>query len=275
MDIEAAVARHYTQGSLAKTLLSALEAGGKDPDKLTIDDLSGIDEFHLGWSAATEELAEDLGFTPAMHVVEIGSGIGGPARHLAHALGCTVTGVDLTPEFVEVADMLTRRCHLAGRVSFLQANALAMPFGAGRFDGAVMLHVGMNIADKLALFKEVRRVLKPGARFGVYDIMHMAKGSLPYPMPWAMTSDTSFVEAPDHYRQALAKAGFTIELERSLRDLALKLSREMREKATVDGPSPLGPQVLLGVSAPQRLANVMSALAEGLIAPIEMIARAV
>jgi ubiquinone/menaquinone biosynthesis C-methylase UbiE len=275
MDIEAAVARHYTQGSLAKTLLSALEAGGKDPDKLTIDDLSGIDEFHLGWSAATEELAEDLGFTPAMHVVEIGSGIGGPARHLAHALGCTVTGVDLTPEFVEVADMLTRRCHLAGRVSFLQANALAMPFGAGRFDGAVMLHVGMNIADKPALFKEVRRVLKPGARFGVYDIMHMAKGGLPYPMPWAMTPDTSFVEAPDHYRQALAKAGFTIELERSLRDLALKLNREMREKAALDGPSPLGPQVLLGVSAPQRLANVMSALAEGLIAPIEMIARAV
>jgi len=275
MDIEAAVARHYTQGSLAKTLLSALEAGGKDPDKLTIDDLSGIDEFHLGWSAATEELAEDLGFTPAMHVVEIGSGIGGPARHLAHALGCTVTGVDLTPEFVEVADMLTRRCHLAGRVSFLQANALAMPFGAGRFDGAVMLHVGMNIADKPALFKEVRRVLKPGARFGVYDIRHMAKGGLPYPMPWAMTPDTSFVEAPDHYRQALAKAGFTIELERSLRDLALKLNREMREKAALDGPSPLGPQVLLGVSAPQRLANVMSALAEGLIAPIEMIARAV
>lgn len=275
MDIEDAVARHYTQGSLEKTLLAALEAGGKDPDKLTIDDLSGIDEFHLGWGAATEELAEDLAFTHAMHVLEVGSGIGGPARHLAHALGCTVTGVDLTPEFVQVAEMLTRRCHLSGRVSFVQASALAMPFEAARFDGATLLHVGMNIKDKVALFKEVRRVLKPGARFGVYDIMSAGKGDLPYPMPWAMTPDTSFVEAPGHYRQALAKAGFSIELERSHRDLALRIGREMKEKASLNGGSPLGPQVLMGPSASQRLGNVMAALAEGLIAPVEMITRAV
>jgi SAM-dependent methyltransferase len=275
MDVEGAVARHYTQGSLEKTLLSALEAGGKDADRLSIDDLSGIDEFHLGWGPATEELAEDLGFTPAMHVLEVGSGIGGPARHLAHALGCMVTGVDLTPEFVEVAEMLTRRCHLSGRVSFRQASALDMPFEAGEFDGAVMLHVGMNIADKPALFKEVRRVLKRGARFGVYDIMHMDKGDLPYPMPWAMTPETSFVEPPSHYRKALLKAGFAIELDRSLGELALKLNREMREKVALNGPSPLGPHVLLGATAPERLANVMAALAQGRIAPIEIIARAV
>ncbi len=275
MDVESAVARHYTQGSLEKTLLSALEAGGKDPDNLSIDDLAGIDEFHLGWGKATDELVQDLGFTSAMHVLEVGSGIGGPARHLAHALGCTVTGIDLTTEFVAVAQMLTRRCHLAGKVSFLQANALAMPFGAERFDGAMMLHVGMNIPDKPALFKEVRRVLKLGARFGVYDIMQMGKGDLPYPMPWAMTPDTSFVEPPSHYRDALARAGFAIDLERSLGDMALRLGREMREKTALNGPSPLGPPVLLGVTAPQRLGNVMSALGEGLIAPIEMIARAV
>lgn len=279
MDIEGAVASHYTQGSLERTLFSALEAAGKDPDRLVTGDLAGIDEFHLGWAAATEELAEDLGFTHAMHVLDVGSGIGGPARHLAEALGCSVTGIDLTAEFVAVAEAVTRRCHLSGRVSFVQGSALALPFEAASFDGATLFHVGMNIADKDSLFREIRRVLKPGARFGVYDIMHQGQthnglGELPFPMPWAMSSATSFVEPPSRYRQALAQAGFSLELERSHRDLALKLGREMREKVARDGPSPLGPQVLMGENAPLRIGNVMSALADGLIAPIEMIARA-
>lgn len=274
MDIEGAVASHYTQGSLERTLFAALEAAGKDPDRLSAGDLNGIDEFHLGWAAATEELAEDLGFTPAMHVLDVGSGIGGPARHLAQALGCSVTGIDLTAEFVTVAEAVTRRCHLSGRVSFVQGSALALPFETASFDGATLFHVGMNIADKDTLFREIRRVLRPGARFGVYDIMHQGKGDLPYPMPWAMSSATSFVEPPSRYRQALAQAGFSLELERSHRDLALRLGREMREKVARDGPSPLGPQVLMGENAALRIGNVMSALADGLIAPIEMIVRA-
>jgi ubiquinone/menaquinone biosynthesis C-methylase UbiE len=275
MDVEGAVARHYTHGSLEKTLFAALQSRGKDPDNLAIEDLADMDEFHLGWGSATEELAEDLGFEHGMTILEVGSGIGGPARHLARLLGCDVVGVDLTPEFVEVAKALTKRCHLSGKVSFVQASALAMPFADREFDGAAMLHVGMNIADKAALFQEVRRVLCHGARFGVYDIMRVAEGELPYPMPWAMTMDTSFVEAPAHYRKSLEDAGFAIDLERSHRDLALKLGRQMREKAAHDDAAPVGPLVLMGESAPMRIGNVMSAVADGLIAPIEMIARAV
>ncbi|WP_413991126.1 class I SAM-dependent methyltransferase [Labrys okinawensis] len=275
MDVEGAVARHYTHGSLEKTLFAALQSRGKDPDNLAIEDLADIDEFHLGWGSATEELAEDLGFEHGMTILEVGSGIGGPARHLARLLGCDVVGVDLTPEFVEVAQTLTKRCHLSGKVSFVQGSALAMPFADGEFDGAAMLHVGMNIADKAALFQEVRRVLRHGARFGVYDIMRVAEGELPYPMPWAMTMDTSFVEGPSHYRKSLEDAGFAIDLERSHRDLALKLGREMRDKAAQGGAAPAGPLVLMGESAPMRIGNVMSAVADGSIAPIEMIARAV
>lgn len=274
MDVEGAVIGHYTQGTLERTLFAALAAAGKDPDRLETADLAGIDEFHLGWAAATQELAEDLGFTRTMHVLDVGSGIGGPARHLAQVLGCRITGIDLTAEFVAVAQNLTQRCHLSEQVSFLEASALALPFEAESFDGATLFHVGMNIADKDGLFAEVRRVLRRGARFGIYDIMHQGKGALPYPMPWAMTPDTSFVEPPSRYRQALARAGFRVELERSHRDLTLRLGREMKEKAAREGPSPLGPQVLMGENAPERIANVMSALADGLIAPIEMIARA-
>ena len=184
------------------------------------------------------------------------------------------TSVAATAEFVTVAEAVTRRCHLSGRVSFVQGSALALPFETASFDGATLFHVGMNIADKDTLFREIRRVLRPGARFGVYDIMHQGKGDLPYPMPWAMSSATSFVEPPSRYRQALAQAGFSLELERSHRDLALRLGREMREKVARDGPSPLGPQVLMGENAALRIGNVMSALADGLIAPIEMIVRA-
>ncbi|MGO1077446.1 class I SAM-dependent methyltransferase [Inquilinus sp. CA228] len=168
------------------------------------------------------------------------------------------------------------RCGLAHLVSFRQGSALAMPFPDTTFDAATLIHVGMNIADKAALFAEVRRVLKlkPGARFGVYEVMRMAEGELPYPMPWAAAPETSFVEPPETYRRLLRQAGFTIEAEHDRSELALRLGREARERAATRGPSPLGPHLLMGPGAPQRVANVMAAVERGLIAPVEIIARA-
>jgi ubiquinone/menaquinone biosynthesis C-methylase UbiE len=275
MDIERQVAGHYSHGRLENAILEALKTTGKDVDRLVNTDLSGVDEFHLGWYAETEEFARELAFPPNAHVLDIGSGIGGPARHLAVALGCRVTGIDLTEEFVEVATSLTSRCGLADRASFRQASALALPFEDGTFDGAVLMHVGMNISDKARLFSEARRVLKTGGRFGVYDIMRIGEGELPFPMPWAMTEDTSFVERPETYRQLLAASGFEIEKERNRRDFTLTMGREIREKIAQEGMPALGPQVLMGVTTKERLGNVMTVLEGGTIAPIEMIARAV
>ncbi|MGO4573441.1 class I SAM-dependent methyltransferase [Microvirga sp. 2TAF3] len=274
MDMEQQVARHYSHGSLERAILDALSASGKDIEHLAASDLSGADEFHLGWWAETEELAHELGFSRDTHMLDIGSGIGGPARHFAETLGCRVTGIDLTGEFVEVANALTRRCGLADRVAFEQASALDMPFDDATFDGAILVHVGMNIADKAKLFKEARRVLKPGARFGVYDIMLMEDDALPYPMPWAATPETSFVEPVDTYRSLLTAAGFTVEKERNRRDFALKLGREMRENAAMHGAPPLGLHILMGPATPERLGNVMRTLERGTIAPIEVIVRA-
>lgn len=274
MEAEQQVARHYGRSGIEQAFLDALREAGKDPDHLTAADLSGSDEFHLGGPAATAALAADLGFGPETHLLDIGCGVGGPARHLAAALGCRVTGIDLTAEFVEAAEALTRRCGLADRVSFRQGSALAMPFPDAGFDAATLLHVGMNIADKAALFAEVRRVLRPGARFGVYDVMQVGEGDLPYPMPWAATPETSFVATPETYRRLLGEAGFTIEAEHDRGALALRLIREARERAAARGPSPLGPQLLMGPTAPQRVANVMAAVERGLIAPVAMVARA-
>jgi ubiquinone/menaquinone biosynthesis C-methylase UbiE len=275
MDTEQQVAKHYTQGTLEKTILDALKSSGKDIDTLTAGDLTSGDEFHLGWLPATIEIAKDLGLGRDMHVLDVGAGIGGPARYFAEAHGSRVTGIDLTPEFVEVANKLTRRCGLADRVSFREASGLALPFEDGAFDAATLIHVGMNIEDKAKLFAEVRRVLKKGGRFAVYDVMKIDASELPYPMPWAATPATSFPEKPETYRKLLAAAGFTIENETNRREFSLKLAREMREKIEKHGPPALGPQVLMGPAAKERLGNVMATLERGAIAPVEMIARAV
>jgi len=275
MDTERQVATHYTHGALEGAILDALRAAGKNIDHLTPADLSAVDEFHLGWRAATVEFARDLGLSPGMHVLDIGSGIGGPARYFAEAHGCRVTGIDLTPEFVDVATALTQRCRLFDRATFCQGSALAMPFEDGTFDAATLIHVGMNIEDKGTLFREARRVLKSGARFGVYDIMRISEGELPYPMPWAATTATSFVERPETYRHLLAAAGFEIESERSRRDFVLHLAREMREKAAQHGAPPLSLHIIMGPATAERLGNVMSTLERGVIAPTQMVVRAV
>lgn len=274
MSTEEKVASHYTHGSLEETILAGLTAGGKDIDHLSIDDLAGIDEFHLGRREATREFARDLDLIDGMRLIDIGSGLGGPARYMASTYGSIVTGVDLTDEFVKVANVLTERCGMAAQVSFRQASALSLPFADQSFERATLIHVGMNIEDKARLFAEVRRVLKPGGRFGLYEIMQMRAGELPYPMPWAMTPETSFVCTPETYRQLLSEAGFTVESEQDRSALAIRLAQEMRASAAGGGQS-LSLGALMGPKAAERVGNVGMSVGSGLIAPIEMIAKAV
>lgn len=268
------IATHYHHGTLEEAILSALTESGKDIDALTALDLTPVDEFHLGWLPATTALAEDLAFGEESYVLDIGSGIGGPARIFAETRGCRVLGIDLTPEYVDVAAALTRRCGLDGKVTFRQASALTLPFADATFEGAILLHVGMNIADKRRLFAEARRVLKPSGRFGVYDVMRIAEGEISYPTPWAASVKTSFVETARTYRDLLTEAGFFIESEQSRRDQALEIWHEMREHREKHGPPALGLHILMGPQAPRRLGNVISALEQGVIAPVQILARA-
>jgi ubiquinone/menaquinone biosynthesis C-methylase UbiE len=274
MNTEQQVATHYTHGSLLPTMLDGLKKMGKDPERFAASDLSTGDELHLGWLPATIALAKDLRLAPGMHVLDVGSGLGGPARYFAEAHKCRVTGIDLTEEFVQTATELTRRCGLSDLVNFHQGSALDLPFEAGTFDAATLIHVGMNIKDKARLFAEVRRALKPGALFGVYDVMRAGEGNLPYPMPWAKTIETSFVETPESYRGLLSAAGFKIETEEDRRAFVLDRAREMRAKIEQDGIPALNQHALLGPAARERLGNVMATLERGTIAPIQMIARA-
>ena len=151
-----------------------------------------------------------------------------------------------------------------------------MPFPAESFDGAYMLHVGMNIAAKAALFAEVRRVLKGGGDFAIYDVMREQDGEIIFPVPWATVAATSFVESPSTYRRLLEAAGFEIMMERSRRDFAVEFFQQMRRRtAESGGPPPLGLQILMGASAPEKVANMITNLESGVVGPTEIIARAI
>ena len=273
-ETEQRVAQHYSHGSLEKTILAALKSAGKDPERLVPSDLSPVDEFHIGGREATVEFAEQMGTRPGMHLLDIGSGLGGASRYFAHERGCRVTGIDLTEDYVRVAAALAKRVGLADRVDYRSGSALALPFAPASFDGAYMLHVGMNIEDKATLFSGVRRVLKPGGVFGIYDVMREGEGALSFPVPWAASAETSFVESADTYRRLLERAGFKVLKGRSRRDFAKEFFRQMRARAAASGgPPPLGLHLLMGAQTPQKVANMIDNLERGLIAPTEIVAR--
>lgn len=272
-ELEASVARHYTHGALERAIRDGLAGLGRSPDAATAEDLAAIDEFHIGGHQATVDLAGRLALAPGLRLLDIGCGIGGAARHFARAHGCRVTGVDLTPEYVEVGRALTRLVGLADRVEHRLGSALDLPVEDGAFDLATLLHVGMNIPDKAALCREACRVLRPGGRFAVYDVMRTGAGAIRFPVPWAGTAETSFVAAPADYRRALAEAGFALEAERDRRNFAIDFFRPMQARLAGSGPPPLGLHVLMGPEAPVKIANMIAMLEEGQIAPVEMIAR--
>ena len=270
------VAEHYAHGSLEQAILDALSVVGKDPSRLAHTDLAPVDEFHIGGREATIDLAQQLPFGPGFHLLDIGCGLGGASRYFAQERECKVTGIDLTEDYVRVASVLAARVGLGDRVSYRHGSALALPFTPQSFDGAYMLHVGMNIRDKAALFAEVRRVLRPGGTFAIYDVMReMEGGELAFPVPWASQQDISFVDSARTYRTLLEQAGFVVQVERSRRDFAINFFRQMRARAAATGgPSPLGLHILMGASAPQKVTNMISNLEAGLIAPTEVISRA-
>jgi ubiquinone/menaquinone biosynthesis C-methylase UbiE len=162
MEDASEITSHYQRGDLLERLRAALVEDGVDPDNPTIEALAPYDQFHGRGLEATEELADALQVSPNDHILDVGSGIGGPARYLAHRFGCRVTGIDLTDEFCEVARHVTRIVRLDDRVSFEQGDALAMRFEAASFDGAYSMNVSMNIADRLRLYEEIHRVLRHG-----------------------------------------------------------------------------------------------------------------
>jgi sarcosine/dimethylglycine N-methyltransferase len=253
------VRNHYRATGLTERLMTALVAFGPEDQRLTPEQLSAMDQFHTRGLAATAELARLAGITADMSVLDVGCGVGGPARFLAATCGCRVTGVDLSEPFVDAARYLAERTGQSGQVSFQTASALELPFDDGGFAVVLLQHVAMNVSDRAGLYREIRRVLKSGGRFATYDVV--LKGGEPhYPVPWARTSATSFLWTAAATREAIGRAGFRTLSWQDDTEVAKAWIAQLRAAGPPPSPN-LG--VVMGPDFAQLSANLGRNLLEG------------
>lgn len=268
-----AVSESYFHGNLLNAIQASIGKLGKTVDSVTVEDLGPVDEFHIGGRSATKSFLDQLNFSNQDHILDVGCGLGGATRFVANTYGSRVTGIDLSQEYTETGKTLNNWVKLDKQITLQQGSALTMPFEGETFDGGFMLHIGMNIEDKAKLFSEIYRVLRPGATFGVYDIMRQNGGELSFPVPWATDKSTSKLATSDQYKQALSRAGFEVATENNRSEFALEFFKQMRAKTEANGgPAPLGLHTLMKESTPIKLKNMVDNIAAGYIAPVEIIA---
>lgn len=268
------VEKHYGEKSdLTAQIRERLAAAGKDVERLTTADLAAIDEFHIRGRQATLELARRMELGRDSHVLDLGSGLGGPARTLVETYGCTVTGIDLTKSFCDAATAMSGWLGLSARVRFVHGDATHPPLEASSFDAAMTIHVAMNIAAKDALYAAARRALKPGRIFAVYDILQGEGGPVVYPVPWAREASISHLATPAQMRELLAGAGFDILDEFDSTEASLAWFREKAAAMAGAAPPPLGFQLFLGADYAQMTRNQVRNLGEMRIRTVAYVCR--
>ena len=267
-----AVAGHYTRDDIAERVVAAARAAAGPGVALTPDVLAPIDHFHGGGLASTRELVAMLQPRAGEAVLDIGCGIGGPARWIAHCFGCQVTGIDLTAAFCRAAEILNGETGMAGKVKIFEASALALPFEPASFDRAYSQNVAMNIADKPRFYREALRVLRPG---GVLALANATAGTGEpyYPTPWASTAATSFLATAAETRAELEAAGFVIVAFRDATADLLAAQAANRSHILREGLPALGPHVFMGPAFRDYQLNTARSTLEGRLGALEALAR--
>jgi ubiquinone/menaquinone biosynthesis C-methylase UbiE len=267
----ASVERHYTRTNLENTILTAVQNAGKNIDQLTVDDLAPIDELHPLGREATANLASLLAndLQPNSHVLDVGSGIGGPSRYLASRFGCHVTGLDLVGEYCRVADSLAKRVKLDNLLTYRQGDATQMPFEDATFDVVWTQYASMNIADKKRLYSEMHRVLKPGGKLAVEEAYKgnsdMDDSSLYFPVPWAADASISHLISAEEVRRLLKEViGFKEVTWEDRTQIVIDWIKQMIQGAqTSGGPPPIGIHVVVGSQWSEMVKNALKNLEEG------------
>jgi sarcosine/dimethylglycine N-methyltransferase len=273
MSDASAVTRHYGNAGIAERVVEALRAASGPEAPVTPDSLAQFDHFHGRGLAGTREIAARLALEPGERLVDIGSGIGGPARWFAATFGVQVTGVDLTAEFCAAAEALNAMTGFAGQVRIIQGSALALPLPDAAFDAGYSQNVIMNIADKPLFYREAFRVLRPGGRLALSNLCAGPAGEPYFPAPWATTGDTSFLQTPEAMRDDLAAAGFEIVDFRDITPEMLEAQRRFRERPDKSATPLVAVDIIMGERAAAMKLNSTRTIEDGRGLAIEALVR--
>lgn len=263
---------YYSPNDLYNRIIEGLNKLGKDPATVTLDDLQPVDEFHIRGDTATKELIKLAEFTPDMHILDVGCGIGGSTRRLAHETGCRVTGIDLSDAYIDTAERLTELLNMQDRVTFHATSALDLPYEDDSFDGVWSLQMNMNVEDKLAWLKETCRVLKPGGRAVLYEVCGGKNTPQHFPVPWAQDSSMSFLVPPDAFRDLIVAAGFEIAVWNDKTDLARQAFSKVKKPEGPPTLPALGVYMLVGEDVSTKAYNLHLNLDEERVSLIETVA---
>lgn len=270
---ENSIVDHWGRGDVYALILSALEKASKSLDKLTVEDLAPVDHFHARGFPATVELGDRLPIQSGYHILDIGCGLGGPARYLAQRFHCSVSGIDITPPFVVAANKLTTLLGMEDRVTIEHGDAYRLPYADAVFDGAYTQHVTMNVADRPRFFAEAWRVLKPGAFFALTEHGLGPAGNPHYPLPWSEDGSGAYLASPSETRAFMESAGFVDIAVEDTGAKYLAAYKKAMELAAQGALPPLGVHILMGQSAPQKTRNAARNIEEGRTHPVQVVCR--
>ncbi len=266
------IQENYAIEAIGDRVQQALEMAGLGTGPLQWSDLAPFDQFHVRGLEATEELAKDLQLKNGQTVLDVGSGLGGPARHLAAVHKVHVTGIDLMSDFIEISNYLSKRASLKDKLIFTQADATELSFPNEAFEVVWTQHVAMNIQNKAKLYKSLHRVLKRSGKLAIYDAVQGNDQPVLYPTPWARDQGVSFIATESRMKDALTEAGFKNLSVIDKTDSAAQWFRDLQQQQSQKTPEPLSPLFILGPEMGQAIANFAKNILEGRIRVLQVIA---
>jgi ubiquinone/menaquinone biosynthesis C-methylase UbiE len=271
VDYRNSIREHYGRPELVSAIARAVHAQGRTIEKITREDLIALDEFHIRGRKATQELAQRAGLHAGMKVLDIGCGIGGPARTLAAEFGCSVVGVDMIQEYCDTATWLTQHLGLSEQARFECAEVSDLPFEDNSFDVVWSQHVLANVEDKHCLLDGIVRVLRPNGIFAFFEICAGSVSPPYFPVPWASDGRLHFAASVEDLR-SLLEPSFHVKELREISSESLDWYRRIVTKGSAlvtNIEAALGIHLLMGVTTQQKMANVVRNLEEDRIRVIE------